>query len=201
MNPETIEHTTMLDAARAYAERGWAVFPLAAGTKQPMAGSRGFKDASRDIEQITAWWSAAPDANIGVPTGAINDITVFDVDMNPAKGKQGAATLLTLVQEHGALPPTLRQKTWSGGVQYIFAYNPNVPSRARIGGLLDIDTRNDGGYVVVPPSRVSEGTQHGTYAWTADLNTPRATMPDWLLERIIQTTPAAAQRGHRNPPG
>jgi putative DNA primase/helicase len=201
MNPETIEHTNMLDAALAYAERGWAVFPLAAGTKQPMAGSRGFKDASRDIEQITAWWNASPDANIGVPTGAINDITVFDVDMNPAKGKQGAATLLMLVQEHGALPPTLRQKTWSGGVQYIFAYNSDVPSRARIGGLLDIDTRNDGGYVVVPPSRVSEGTQHGTYAWTADLNTPRATMPDWLLERIIQTTLAAAQRGHRNPPG
>jgi hypothetical protein len=31
----------MLDAALAYAERGWAIFPLAPGTKQPMAGSRG----------------------------------------------------------------------------------------------------------------------------------------------------------------
>lgn len=142
--------TTKLDAAVAYAARGWAVFPLTVGSKIPFSKTHecgatphqhGFKDASADTAIITGWWTEHPDANIGLATGKINGITVFDVDMNPLKGKQGAMTLQALVAEHEALPSTLRQQTW---IQYLFAYNQKVPSCAKAGGLLDIETRNDG---------------------------------------------------------
>jgi putative DNA primase/helicase len=176
---------TLHEAALAYAERGWAVFPLAPGTKKPLAGSRGFLDASTDPRQINEWWTVDPTRNIGIATGKTSGITVLDVDMNPAKGKQGMATLLMLIGEHGEVwPDTMQQRTWSGGRQYFFAYDKRVPNRAKVGDLLDLDTRNDGGYVVAPPSIVSEGGPQGTYTWVTA--TPLARMPESVVQRLTQ---------------
>src|SRR5215467_3138612 len=207
-SPPTTNRT--LNAALTYASRGRSIFPLVAGSKTPFSKSHecgapshqhGFKDATTDPAIITTWWTEHPDANIGLCTGKINDITVLDVDMNLAKGKQGAKTLSALLAEHGDLPITLRQRTWSGGVQYIFAYHPEVPSRARVGGLLDIDARNDGGYVVVPPSTVAEGEQRGTYTWSTDPDTVPLPMPEWLVERIKTAPASMVDRSRHNPIG
>ena len=47
-------------AALVYAERfGWAVHPLKPGAKTPIT-AHGFKDASTDPAQITAWWTLQP---------------------------------------------------------------------------------------------------------------------------------------------
>src|SRR5215471_6858771 len=116
---------TLLDAALTYAAHGWAVFPLVPGTKRPLT-KNGFKDATRDVEQITRWWAEHPDANIGLPTGAVNQISVVDIDIKAWKKKHGDQTILTLVQKHGPLPPTLVQQTWSGGQQLVFAYAPSA---------------------------------------------------------------------------
>src|SRR5262249_792841 len=96
-------------------------------------------------------------------------------------GVHGDQSLLALLAEHGALPNTLYQRTWSGGLQYFFAYAPGVRnSTSRVGPRLDI--RGDGGYVIVPPSIVEEDDRDGAYAWQND--TEVAPMPDWLLERV-----------------
>ena len=47
---------------------------------------------------------------------------VLDVDVKPWKGVHGDKTLAALVSEHGTLPPTPEQTTWSGGTQYVFAH-------------------------------------------------------------------------------
>src|SRR5947209_16879997 len=65
--------STLLKAALRYAARGWAVFPLAPGTKVPLKGSNGVKDATKNTDQIRSWWTKNPDANIG-------GCTVLDVD-------------------------------------------------------------------------------------------------------------------------
>jgi len=97
-------NATMLDAALAYAARGWAVHPLVPFAKTPLT-AHGFKDASTDVGQITRWWTATPDANIGVATGKISGITVLDWDEKPWEEKFGeSVTLLALVQKHGLLP-------------------------------------------------------------------------------------------------
>ena len=72
--------STLLKAALRYAARGWAVFPLAPGTKVPLKGSNGVKDATKNTDQIRSWWTKNPDANIGCATGAASGCTVLDLD-------------------------------------------------------------------------------------------------------------------------
>src|SRR5262245_51393792 len=94
--------------ALALAQRGFCVFPIVPLDKVPMAGSHGFKDATRDPQIIEAWWRARPDLNIGVATGAPSGIFVIDVD-------KGERELRQLEAQHGALPATVESGTPRGG--------------------------------------------------------------------------------------
>ena len=66
----------LLAAALRFAELGYAVFPCAPGRKQPLT-ARGFLDATTDADQIEAWWSKHPKANVAIPTAGL---VVIDVD-------------------------------------------------------------------------------------------------------------------------
>lgn len=66
-------------------------------------------NASTDPEQIEKWWTAWPDANIGVVTGKASGLLVIDMDT-----AEGEAKLRELEAEHGALPPTRASRTGPG---------------------------------------------------------------------------------------
>jgi len=175
--------TVMLDAALAYAAHGWPVHPLTPFGKTPMT-THGFLDATTDADQIRSWWGDCPDANIGIATGKKSGTSVVDADIKAWEGKHGDETLRALTTQYGALPPTLVQVTWSGGMQIVFAYDPRAATSANCYGL-NLDGRNDGGYIVAPPSRVIEGERDGTYAWLSDPRTTTlAPIPEWLLDRL-----------------
>src|SRR5687768_6372172 len=75
--------TPQARAALAYARQGWPVFPLAVRGKLPLIreshGGHGHRDATKDVEQVAAWWDSEPKANIGFrPAGA--DVCVIDAD-------------------------------------------------------------------------------------------------------------------------
>lgn len=63
-------------AALRFAELGYAVFPCAPGRKQPLT-ARGFLDATTDADQIEAWWTKYPEANVAIPTAGL---VIIDVD-------------------------------------------------------------------------------------------------------------------------
>ena len=65
-------------------KKGWAVFPLRERDKLP-ATANGFKDASSDPDTIAAMWGER-EYNIGLATGAVSGVWVFDVDGDPPKG-------------------------------------------------------------------------------------------------------------------
>lgn len=192
-------------AALKYAEFGWRVFPCEPQGKTPLdlcdgcyarlpawddgvkvcracgcvhekaAKLRGFHLGTTDAALVEAWWRHAPDANIGIATG--QGILVLDID-----GPEGEASLAALVAQHGALPPTPVQKTGKGR-HFLFAITHDLPNSAsRVGEK--IDTRGDGGYVVVAPSVHPNGQR---YEWSVDALPSKvrpAPLPDWIVEAL-----------------
>jgi len=174
---------SIIEVALAYAEKGFLVFPCK-GNKKPFT-LHGYKEATTDIEQIKRWWTLYPDAMIGFPTGAINRVWVLDVD-RPKKPEEfdGNLSLAELVRQFGPLPDTWTQTTPSGGTHYIFAYPQDglpIPNTSnQIAKKLDV--RGDGGYIIMAPSKNSNG---GGY--NLSKNYPAVLAPDWLVALVRES--------------
>lgn len=149
-------------AATWYAATGVAVFPCAPGRKTPLT-ARGFHDATTDKAQVRQWWKANPRANIGAPTGLRFD--VLDVD-SPAKRAGAPNGYLTAadIRDAGLLPEPIGRVVTPSGGQHTF-YPPGTFTRSMAALGPGLDTRADGGYVVLPPSRDSDGRR---YEWVAE---------------------------------
>ena len=132
------------------------VFPCRLN-KTPLTRN-GFKDASCDVEQIRAWWKLHPDALIGVPTGSLSTLAILDLDLraHAETGEvvtDGAAVLRILLEARGLgnLPETWTVQTPSGGMHHYFLHEEGF--RCSAGQIAPgVDTRAEGGYVIVPPS-------------------------------------------------
>ncbi|WP_171009514.1 phage/plasmid primase, P4 family [Sphingomonas sp. 2SG] len=191
-------------AAIAFARRGWFVFPcnhrngrpLVVGEPgpdgKPVPKTGGLHQATRDEEQIAAWWRQWPRAQIGLNAGASGLLLIdFDPRTDPAvpevideqtgevlregvEEKVWSVDLLkaALMVEMGvALPDTLTSQTPSNGEHKFFLMPDGEPIGNR-GNLPDhIDVRGQGGYVIVPPSErigdlESGGSKGpGPYTW------------------------------------
>ena len=155
----------MLDAALDYAEQGFSVFPVVARGKRPLTRN-GFKDASRDADQIARWWALYPNANIGIATGSRSGgLVVIDVDLDAEKGKNGYDTLQEWKMIHGGLPDTAQAVTGRGGLHLYFKSLHGYKCSAN--ESLNIDIRAEGGYVLAPPSIHENGN---AYKWVTDKN-------------------------------
>jgi hypothetical protein len=145
----------LLSAARAYIGLGWYIFPCLPGTKKP-ATEHGCRDASNDLAQIERWWSSNPNFNIGLACGKASGVYVVDVDVDPAKGVDGPASMIRLP----ALPKTAVSETPRGGFHFLFrSDDPPANKNAFRPG---VDIRADGYYIVLAPSVHPNG---GVYEW------------------------------------
>jgi len=146
--------------------------------KHPATG-RGHLDATLDHTQVDRWFDAADaagyPANIGiaVPDGMV----VLDVD--PRNG--GIETLQTLERQHG-IPETATVITGGGGVHLWYRMPPGLrfalPPELRKKG---IDVKQQGGYVVAPPS-LHESER--LYAWrpgSTGTVKPPVDAPAWIV--------------------
>jgi len=176
-------------AACGYAAHGWAVFPL--NGKRP-ATSHGVKDATTDLGQVERWWSATPEANIGVACGAPSgDLLVVDLD-----GEEGFANWQRLQRRYapGLWHDTLLAATGGGGAHLFYRCAEPAARRNTTGKLgSSIDTRGDGGYVVVAPSIHPETSAY--YKW--GVKRPINYAPAWLVALLVAEPekPAPVQVG------
>lgn len=188
----------LANAARWYGRQGIAIFPLRPGGKAPLFkkvhptvaeqkacggacgnDGHGLYDATTDPDTIHRWWTATPQANIGLRTGL--KVDVIDVD--------GPVGMLTYSRHivHGACPPGCCDTSHcpgDGGITMQQLGGPVLAvaqTRGENGGLHlyirptgdtigsnilpGIDYRGDGGYVVAPPSR----GHLGLYLWQQPL--------------------------------
>ncbi len=174
----------MLQAALRYAELGYPVFPCVPGGKAP-ATAHGFLDATTDAGQIEAWWTARPDANIGMPTAGLLVVDVDGAD-NPWPGDD--------LEALGECPVSLTPR---GGRHYIFR-QPAGKSWSNTASRLapKVDTRANGGYIVLPPSVVGGRP----YKWAGDLEVGSADLPEppaWLAAQVDGGTDLFAQGASR----
>ncbi len=157
-------------AAEYYASIGWHVLPCVPGQKNPLT-VHGVKDATTNVDQIRGWWSRWPDANVAVACGEVSGITVLDVDIDKQKGINGYEELKKL---QITLPETLCQGTPSGGKHYFFGFSGYIANSSADSG---VHTRNDGGYVILPPSRLSaDSLVSRGYTWGGNSN-PGSVLP------------------------
>jgi hypothetical protein len=163
-----------LDAALDHASHGREVFPCR--QKTPLI-PHGFKQATRDEQQIRQWWQRWPEAWIGVATGRRSGIVVLDVDVKDDRA-YGWDTLDSLGK--AILPETWMAHTPTGGTHiYFAAIDVDIGCSIGKGGLgPGLDVRGEGGYVIAPPSP--------GYWWDPHCN------PD-----TVSLAPAPAWLGHR----
>lgn len=136
--PPSFDHMTKLEAALEWAARGFFVFPCRPD-KSPATGMGGCWHATRDEKKIREWWRENPNFEIAVHPG-LSGHCVIDID--PPNGELTLALLPDL-------PPTFETRTPRGG-RHIW-FRGSTPSKTKALGE-GIDTRGEGGYVLVPPS-------------------------------------------------
>lgn len=179
----------MLLSALEYCGKGWSVIPVGKN-KKPLIDWKDYQSRRASPEEIQKWFEIYPDANIGVVTGKISGITVVDCDTAEAQSglKERAGS--------GFNGPYV---TTGRGTQYYFAYNQEAPTRNAYQEALDI--KNDGGYVIAPPSVHSSGKE---YSWVIKATSNLPTLPAFYLNKaqpkpVLQAADGDAfSEGHRH---
>ncbi|MBD0838846.1 bifunctional DNA primase/polymerase [Streptomyces sp. TRM68416] len=208
-------NTALLSAALAAAARGWHVFPLRPGSKQPAlhgadrcrttgdcaSGHLKWEQrASTDPRRIALCWEAHP-ANIAIATGP-SGLVVVDLDVPKEKSGKGSSdtpsgvsSFLALCERAGQpWPTTYTVRTPSGGMHLYFTAPPGTRLTNTAGTLAPlVDTRAWGGYIVAAGSTLPEGDYEITTvarvakppAWLLSLLQPPATTPTTLAPLIV----------------
>ncbi|MEV6527137.1 bifunctional DNA primase/polymerase [Longispora sp. NPDC051575] len=179
------------DAAVGYAAAGIPVVPLhtpeqgvcscRTGPGCPSPGKHprlrhGLRDASADPGQVAAWWRRWPDANVGLVTGSVLD--VCDADTGA-----GLATVLDVLDVIRPDGPVVR----TGQGWHLWFAPSGLPSR--VGFVLNVDWRGQGGLVVAPPSVHATGARY-TFTQPFRHGLPLPEPPDRLRELVLHR-PAA----------
>lgn len=183
-----------LEAALAYARRGWSVLPIhyirdlrcscdrvecASAGKHPRT-LQGVKDATTEQEAIQRWWIDFPETNIGIATGWKSRLVVLDIDPR----HNGDDSLAQLERQYGPLPHTVEVLTGGGGRHIYFQHPGGVIKSKPI--VLGLDIKADGGYVVAPPSMHVSGRPYQWECASHPDDIPIADLPSWLLAMLAR---------------
>jgi hypothetical protein len=188
--------------AERLVQLGYKVFPCRPGQKIP-ATTHGYKDATTLADQIDAWFGENESYNLAVAT---DGLIVIDPDTLP----DGSANPWLTAERKDMLATGAVTITPRGGRHYWFRQPGGMDVRNSAGVIADrVDIRANGGYVVVPPSRLP----NGAYRYDLHLMKPPDKLPlppAWLLDAIrkpkansetngkADTCPNAIAAGKRN---
>lgn len=167
-------HNATLEAALAYAARGWRVIPChgvqngrCSCHKGRNCRSKGKhprltaweKAATTDEEVITGWFERWPLSNVGLVWGP--DSGIIDIEFDDEVGRQNAEKLLG-----ECFTPSYRSRR---SVHRLFKWQPGLPEEAvgHVAGL-EVRTGTDGGaQSIAPPSTHESGAR---YEWLPGLS-------------------------------
>ncbi|MBK7092440.1 MAG: bifunctional DNA primase/polymerase [bacterium] len=136
--------------------------------------NKGMDDATIDPAIIRRWWSAMPDAGIGINLGRSELVCI---DQDPRNGS--IWTMEILQMQHGELESEVFAWTQGGGTHHVFTLPSGIPTNlpGRLGDGVDVK-RN--GYIVVEPTM----GPLGAYTWDEESNPLKGAypspLPDWI---------------------
>lgn len=191
----------MMEFALRYAADGFAVFPVyepfieANGEIRCSCGKadckgkhprtpNGCTDATTDTATIKGWWNKWPSASVGIATGKKSGLAVIDLD-GPAGLSSG--NLLKLSS-------TITSLTGAG--KQLFYADPEGKLKNSVKKIADgLDTRGEGGYIVVPPSLHPNGKR---YTWLGQSLTRRAleSLPVLFVNAMVPAVPSTVRKSN-----
>jgi P4 family phage/plasmid primase-like protien len=143
------------------------------------------------------------DANaVALRTGKEAKLFLVDIDNTEQWNDYLAAT-------NQMEPPTVKARTGSGGIHLYFKWSESIAkikSTAKVLSLdgvgLDIDTRNDGGMIICPPSSYMRGDNtRASYTWERSiLDHELLECPMWLAKAILSNEPTKASSSTKPKP-
>jgi hypothetical protein len=163
-----------------YADRGWSVIPVGAN-KRPLIPWKEYQQRRATKDEIAIWWAEHTDAQIGIVTGEISDLTVIDVEEDGD---------FDLVKDE-----TMTVRTGGGGRHYYFKYDKDFTNMVRV--LPSVDIRSEGGYVVGAGSE----TQKGAYTPLNDLGVAQISKETKETLLGAKSTQKSLSSGGLNPDG
>ena len=145
--------------------------------KPAVAGWTQFQKRLPTDAEVRGWFSQNPDANIGIITGKISNLCVFDLDSDDAQ---------KYADGKGGFPLTVKALS-SKGPHYYMTY-PDFEVRLSANSNLKIDIRAEGGYIVAPPSIHGSGV---AYTWDEGLsllNFNTTTCTPWMIDFLKEVS-------------
>lgn len=166
-------------AAREYVQRGWSVIPCRG--KIPIAEWKEFRTRLPLMKEIDAW---PEDSNVGIVTGELSNLGVIDIDSD--KGFSGLKKIL---------PPDFTSpivRTPRGGSHLYCRHSPSIGNKVGV-GIEGVDFRGEGGFVVAPPSKSTDGKP---YTWDEDygIKTKLPDVPESYVKLVIQATGLVSEK-------
>jgi|LakMenE18May11ns_1017448.scaffolds.fasta_scaffold9940122_3 hypothetical protein len=210
-----LNNQEFLQNLEALANMGWELFPVHGITngkcdcgdahlndnnagKHPIT-KNGFKAATTDLDQISAWISAFPNCNFGVYLKG-SGLVVIDVD--PRNGGEEAFEEFSRHLE-SAVPPTVIAITGeqvhnarrTRGTHVYFRVDPDIALESTLGKHVPgVDVKHNG-YVLIPGSKHFSGTNYewapGLSPWELEI----APLPEQIKTYLTKNGSVASTEG------
>ena len=148
-----------------------------------------FQTRHPTVDEVTTWFSKWPDANIGIVTGIISNLVVFDLDSEHA---------IQYAENEGGFPTTVKAKTGKG--YHIYVQHPGFEVKNDVRKELDIDIRGDGGYVAAPPSLHGSGRQYEWEEGFSIFDIDLAECEQWMTEYLKEVRESASKPAREKHP-
>lgn len=168
-----------LNAALYYLEKlKWSVIPISPGTKdRPMVKWSDYQDHLPTREEVTKWWTDNPNANIAAITGKISNLFVVDHDKYKPEYSHDEA----LKYFPDSIETPIAKSPRGGEHQYYqHAEIKNPTTKTSI--IPAVDTRGDGGIIILPPSVNGNGKKYEWIIKPSDV--PLAAAPISFINKI-----------------
>jgi len=124
-------------------------------------------------DEVSAWFTANPDANVAIVTGKVSNLVVFDLDSDDA---------IDYAEDEGGFPDTTKVKSGKG-YHYYMKY-PEFEVGSSVNKNLDIDIRANGGYIVAPPSIHGSGHMYEWQDGYSIFDIDPADCTPWMLDYL-----------------